>query len=433
MFEFLRAFCIISCMMSGFYGILLYIYRKTLRKVLFWYVALCFVFSFYSNISITPSMNSFIHINNLYLTVSSLVFVNMNFFSESMIRVKFPPIFTFFKCLCIVVCAANVFIPDSLFFYSIALVDVLTLVSYIIVFCCSLHMTRTRSIQYLYTTIGVFLLMLTLICSIIMGILKDPVFFTIRLHSIPLFLALHYVTITLRYGDSRKRVSALSQSLCETIDKIKHSSNALMCTQMKSDFLYSTLDLISDRCLTDPDTAEYLTVSLSKYLRHTLNFQQLKGIVPLENEIELIKSYVVIEKEKHPGINFSYKLPESVPEIYIPPLSIQPLIENSIEHGIIPNGGTGKVTLTVIAYRDYFHIDVSDNGIGIPYDELKMLPDSYTKTARVGLYNIHTRLLSLFNKGLVLQSEPGIGTSISFVVPPDAQKRIQEMREKEDE
>ncbi len=344
-----------------------------------------------------------------------------------------PAIVGYFNAFCILICAVATFIPKSLYLPALITIDIITFISYGIALACSYYMVKNVSKHYHFTAAGIICLIVSLLLSIILGITDGELFFSARLHTIPFFLILHYFTITLRYSDSRKRTQALSQSLCETIDKIKHSHNALMCTQMKSDFLYNTLDLIGDRCLTDPDTAEFLTVSLSKYLRHTLNFQQLKGIVPLENEIELIKAYVVIEKEKHPGISFSYKLPDSVPDIFIPPLSIQPLIENSIEHGIIPNGGVGKVTLTVIAYKDYYHIDVSDNGIGIPDDELAMLPDGYTKTARVGLYNIHTRLLALFNKGLVIQSESGIGTSISFVVPPDAQRRIQEMREKEND
>jgi len=163
---------------------------------------------------------------------------------------------------------------------------------------------------------------------------------------------------------------------------------------------------------------------LSKYLRHTLNFQQLMGVVPLSNEIELTKAFVAIEKERIPGLKVEYKFPNPLPDFHIPPLSIQPLVENAIDHGFSAKSVDPKVTLTIIPYRDYYHIDVSDNGNGMDEEVAAKLTDSLNDSARIGIYNIHTRLINLFGKGLVIQSAPGVGTSVSFVVPPDAESYL---------
>ena len=69
-------------------------------------------------------------------------------------------------------------------------------------------------------------------------------------------------------------------------------------------------------------------------------------------------------------------------------------------------------------FKDYCQIDVSDNGVGIPQETLEGLPDNFPQTTRIGLYNIEKRLRARFGKGLVIQSAQGVGTSVSFVVPP---------------
>ena len=64
-------------------------------------------------------------------------------------------------------------------------------------------------------------------------------------------------------------------------------------------------------------------------------------------------------------------------------------------------------------------IDVSDNGKGMPEEELEGLPEAFPQTTRIGLYNIHKRLMLRYGKGLVIQSAAGVGTSVSFVIPPE--------------
>ncbi len=237
---------------------------------------------------------------------------------------------------------------------------------------------------------------------------------------LPLILLSHVIFLTMRYRKSLKKTQMLSASLQNTLDRIQHSDNALMCTQMKADFLYRTLDLISQKCDEDPFDAEDLTISLSKYLRHTLNFQQLTGVVPFSNEIELTKAYIAIEKQRHPYITFEYNFPNPLPDFHIPPLTIQPIVENAIEHGLAGKMQDAKLTITIMPYKEAFHIDISDNGNGMEEELATSLTEILHDSARVGLYNINARLIDLFGKGLVIQSAVGVGTSISFVVPPKA-------------
>jgi two-component system, sensor histidine kinase ChiS len=119
-----------------------------------------------------------------------------------------------------------------------------------------------------------------------------------------------------------------------------------------------------------------------------------------------------------------------LPVFMIPPLSIQPLVENAICHAFDETVLNPRVTITIISYRDYFQIDVSDNGVGMDEKTVSELTEVLHDTARIGIYNIHNRLVNLFGKGIVVQSAKGVGTSVSFVVPPDASEYL---RQKEEE
>ncbi|MBR6307821.1 MAG: histidine kinase [Lachnospiraceae bacterium] len=363
--------------------------------------------------------------SNAFLSTLALCCIFTNLYA-SLISSKKEAVFQkYYNSLALLMAAFSLVVPTSYECLVYYLLYALYLYACVRVIIHSCIRTKAGDKTYHYPA---FAYILMVICSV-----SDTVMAAFNIEHVslvtffmPVFLILHGTESALQYGNSIKKTQKLSASLSDTIERINHSNNALMCTQMKSEFLYRSLDLISKKCDEDPFTAEDLTVSLSKYLRHTLNFQQLQGIVPLSNEIELTKAFVSIEKERYPKLKVEYKFPDPLPDFHIPPLSIQPLVENAIEHGFTEDMPEPKVTLTIIPYRDYYHIDVSDNGSGMDEDVAASLTDSLNDSARIGIYNIHTRLINLFGKGLVIQSAPGVGTSVSFVVPPDAEAYLRE-------
>lgn len=434
----LRAVCVVTCVLSGVYSLLLFTSLIKQKKEIIRYSALCFVFAFHANFEYAAYPMHFFEnidsaglIGNIFLFSLCMIALFLNQYGCNEIQEKNPGFFNIYNYICLGLSAISFALPSSHFLIAYIIGQLLCLYSSILTVINSyLAYKKNRSINA-FALLSQIILCLSYIPDTILLIVKIE-FFSARIICFPVYLILISYMLTLIYKESNSRTASLAESLSKTIESIKNSDNALMCTQIKQEFLYGTLDLIGEKCESDPDTAEFLTISLSKYLRHTLNFQQLKGIVPLSNEIELIKAYISIEKAKYPGIVFEYRFPDDMPEFFIPPLSIQPLIENSIEHGIANNGGEGRITLTIMQFKDFFQIDVSDTGAGISPDLLKRLPDGFTKTARIGLFNINSRLVSLFQKGLVLQSAPGLGTSVSFVVPPDARKYLEEANKNEE-
>ncbi len=431
MITILRAFCVVSCLISGIYAsIIFYFFRDAKRLVFF--AALCFCLFVNVNLSMSAYPCTIYDADYLKTLSPNVALVTMalaNLFMSLYIGFQNPgkpfPIASYYNTFLVILSIVSIIIPDAYVIHMYVLLTLLGLMAGARAIYTSSRSIKEGHSEFIYPTIAHILMMITISGELIVVLLRIKIF-GFRIIFLPFFLLFHGLMTALSYGNSIKKTQKLSASLSDTIERINHSNNALMCTQMKSEFLYRSLDLISKKCDEDPFSAEDLTVALSKYLRHTLNFQQLMGVVPLSNEIELTKAFVAIEKERYPGLKVEYKFPDPLPDFHIPPLSIQPLVENSIEHGFSEKTKDPKVILTIIPYRDYYHIDVSDNGAGMDEDVAASLTDSLNDSARIGIYNIHTRLINLFGKGLVIQSAPGVGTSVSFVVPPDAEAYLRE-------
>jgi sensor histidine kinase YesM len=102
--------------------------------------------------------------------------------------------------------------------------------------------------------------------------------------------------------------------------------------------------------------------------------------------------------------------------LQIPPLSIQPLVENAIRHGLRKTGCRGTVFVSIKKMIDGVKITVSDDGVGMPLNEQEKLA-AQRIDGGVGLRNIDMRLRKLYGTGLMIQSEPGKGTDVMFIIP----------------
>lgn len=404
-----------------------YYFRK--NKAILWFGVTCIALALNENTLVANDPSVLFHpisdialSGNAYLATFSLSTMCMNICTGYSFKRSTSYFHHIYNALCLIFAAISVVISDS----HMGIVYVILYIFAVCTYAYSIYSTIKYSKTDICAVYPAFAYSLMLAATFlgIIPILLHGDFISVRLICTPIYLILHIIMFTRQYRRSINTTKALSKSLLTTIENINHSDNALMCTQMKADFLYKTLELISVKCDEDPWTAEDLTISLSKYLRHTLNFQQLKGIVPLGNEIELTKAFIFIAKERKPFISFEYDFPNPLPDFHVPPLSIQPIVENAIDHAFIKKTEGAKIKITIVQYRDFYQIDISDNGDGMDENLAESLTDTLHDSARIGIYNIHTRLINLFGKGLVIQSAPGVGTSISFVVPPDASEYL---------
>lgn len=193
--------------------------------------------------------------------------------------------------------------------------------------------------------------------------------------------------------------------------ELKESRISIMLSQIQPHFIYNTLGTIERMCLKDPQKAFDLVRNFSLYLRG--NFSELDSVTPIRfaDEIKHVEYYVNIEKVRFPDMSIEYDVEAT--EFVLPALSVQPLVENAIKHGLmrLETGGTVKIhsyeTLT------HFCVEVTDDGVGFdtdaPVDEKK----------HVGLRNIRGRLKAMVNGALVMESKPGVGTKAIIMIPKE--------------
>jgi two-component system sensor histidine kinase ChiS len=192
---------------------------------------------------------------------------------------------------------------------------------------------------------------------------------------------------------------------------------AWLQAQIQPHFLFNTLHAISALSLVDVEQMQQLLDRFSTYLRTSFDFRNLEQLVPLDQELELVDSYLYIEKARFEDrLNVIWEIDTNRP-VLIPPLSIQPLVENAVRHGVLKRANGGDIRIRIRVQEDQAVVSVIDNGIGMDEEQVKRL---FTKTSvggsGVGLYNTDRRLKQLYGTGLSVTSKPNQGTAISFTL-----------------
>jgi signal transduction histidine kinase len=216
-----------------------------------------------------------------------------------------------------------------------------------------------------------------------------------------------------------KELKARIQNLLEVKKAINLAVAAEMNflqAQIKPHFLYNTLNVIMSLIRTDPEKSRELLFELSSFLRETFKFKGIEKSISLKKEISMVKSYIYIMTARFPTkIRTEY----DIDDVYlnVPHLIIQPIVENSIKHGILPQREGGTIFIKVKDIEDHVFVLVEDNGSGIPNELIPVLLNENTKTTGIGLVNVNKRLITSFGSGLNIESKIGKGTKISFKIP----------------
>lgn len=212
----------------------------------------------------------------------------------------------------------------------------------------------------------------------------------------------------------RSRTRTLIE-LKKSVEQAIRSETAFLRAQIKPHFLYNTLTTIISLCKRDPAKAAGLLTELSVYLRGSFDFDDEERHVPLEDELRLVKAYLTIEQARFGGRIAAELDVDPDAQGFVPPLCIQPLVENAVRHGILKRMEGGKVRITVRSDGSSIIISVEDNGIGIPRDRLEELISGQSKG--VGVRNIELRLRRFYGRGLEIESEEGLGTRVTMTIP----------------
>lgn len=184
--------------------------------------------------------------------------------------------------------------------------------------------------------------------------------------------------------------------------------------QINPHFLFNALNTIIALLRIRPENARELIVSLSAYLRY--NIEETSTFVDISKELQQVKSYVEIEKARFGDkLNVIYDIDESI-RVKIPSLIIQPIVENSIKHGILKGSGSGNVRICVRRHNSIeVKVEIEDDGIGIPQTIIDELYSGTISENKIGMSNVDARLKHIYGTGLSIE-RPSVGTKISFIL-----------------
>lgn len=204
--------------------------------------------------------------------------------------------------------------------------------------------------------------------------------------------------------------------------KLEAEANELsfLHAQISPHFINNTLSIIAAMISRDDEKARDLVVDLSEYLIDC--YRVVKSpLAPLSQELKAVETYIRIVQTRF-GERIRFELDaEDLPEIQLPRLVLQPLVENAVRHGVQPKKEGGTVHLRIHREGDWIQFQITDDGVGIEPERIASLLKGSDNRQGVGLINIQKRLLSYYGEGLHIESHEG--TEISFRIPSTGEIR----------
>jgi sensor histidine kinase YesM len=215
----------------------------------------------------------------------------------------------------------------------------------------------------------------------------------------------------------KARVRALT-NLRQSIQEQLRLEAAWLQSQIQPHFLFNTLNTIASLSEIDTERMIKLLNEFGNYLRRSFDANNTQSLTHLEDELDLTRSYLYIEEERFGDrLQVEWEIEDDV-DFYLPPLTIQPIAENAVRHGVLKQMNGGTVTIQITDQGDHFEIAIIDDGIGMEQEKLNELLDEHPHhLSGIGIANTNQRLKQLYGKGLEIKSEPGAGTTVRFEVP----------------
>ena len=226
-----------------------------------------------------------------------------------------------------------------------------------------------------------------------------------------------YVAKPVEALELKSRVKSLINMRLSVKEHLRMEA-AWLQAQIRPHFLFNTLNTIASLSEIDTDRMTILLEEFGNYLKRSFDVGNAKMIIPLEKELDLVRSYIIIQKERFGNrIQVEWDIPKDI-NVEVPPLSIQPIVENAILHGLLKKAAGGTIQIKIKKHDDYVEVTITDNGVGMEEEMIEqLLHDKSSSSGGIGIANTNSRLKKLYGQGIHIQSKLGIGTKISFQVP----------------
>lgn len=223
-----------------------------------------------------------------------------------------------------------------------------------------------------------------------------------------------FLDLILVYGvvQSRKGVELIQQNMkmLEQKQELSEQKTQIMISQIKPHFVYNTLTAIYQLCDIDTKLAQEMIQHFSTYLRANMDSMELKMPIPFEKELAHTKNYLAIELVRFRDIlNVVYDI--EVTNFVLPALTLQPLVENAVKYGIRSREEGGTIKISTRQEADKIYITVSDDGMGFDVNAKKEDGQSH-----IGIENTRRRLELMMNAKLEIESQIGVGTTVTIIL-----------------
>ena len=187
----------------------------------------------------------------------------------------------------------------------------------------------------------------------------------------------------------------------------------IMVSQIQPHFLFNTIATFRALCKRDPDKAAEVAEKFGQYLRQNLDSLETEDLIPVEKELEHTRIYADIEMVRFENVRVEYDICDR--DFSVPPLTIQPMVENAIRHGVRARA-EGIVRVSTRLSDAGHEIVIDDNGIG--FDPAK--PTTSGGGSHIGVRNVRGRIEKLCGGTLTIESEPDKGTTVTIHIPKEA-------------
>src|SRR5699024_10180509 len=191
---------------------------------------------------------------------------------------------------------------------------------------------------------------------------------------------------------------------------------------------FNTLHLIATLFRVDPQRARHITIQLANFMRFNLGVAS-ESLITLERECDHVQAYVEIIQARFANrLQIDFERAHTVANVLIPPSTIQPLVENAIQHGLKKVTTNGKIAIAIKNIEECIEVSVTDNGVGFDEGEMERIQQMHKSNhsdSGVGMYNVNQRLISLLGEDsrLFIENLPGRGSRVYFTIPNGLKRR----------
>lgn len=309
----------------------------------------------------------------------------------------------------------NVYHRERYFWVAIVLSAVLyALVILQIIVCSKRLITRQIISLLLYVTIPASMIVLQVIFKPNLGLLNIGM-------AIPLIFIFIDNNVRITHMESELSNKVLQQNMvllkqnriiAEKKKEIENLQLNMVITQMQPHFVFNVLNIIYYLCAKDPKLAQTAIDRFSSYLRTNIDSLVTDELAPFSKELEHVKNYLALEKLRFDDdLKIEYDIGPS--DFHVPMLSVQPLAENAVKHGITKSPNGGKLIIRTVEDYDNFYIYVIDNGVGFDPEKER----TYDGRSHIGIDNVRLRIEKRVNGKLELFSSKGKGTTAVITIP----------------